>query len=48
MEDNKTVNNEVKTEIRVAVKTGKAGRGKVLDAKALKARIEERKRLGLS
>lgn len=48
MEENKIVNNEVKTEVRIAVKTGKTGRGKVLEAKVLKARLEERKRLGLS
>lgn len=48
MEENNIVNNEVKTEVRIAVKTGKTGRCKVLEAKVLKARLEERKRLGLS
>lgn len=48
MEEDKMVNNEIKSDVRIAVKTGKAGRGKVLEAKVLKARLEERKRLGLS
>lgn len=39
---------DVEVELRIAVKTGKDGRGQVLDAKTLKARLEERKRLGLS
>lgn len=48
MKEDKTVSNETKVDVRIAVKTGKAGRGKVLEAKVLKERLEERKRLGLS
>lgn len=44
MKKDEIVNNE----IRLAIKTDKICRGKALDAKALKERIEERKRLGLS
>ena len=48
MKEDKTVSNETKVDVRIAVKTGKTGRGKVLEAKVLKERLEERKILGLS
>ncbi len=48
MKEDKMVSNETKVDVRIAVKTGKTGRGKVLEAKVLKERLEERKRLGLS